>query len=295
MAASPIAAPAAPIPARTASGEAPGDRPAEPRDPRASAAHAAPSATGDRRPPVHAAGPPVRPRPPAPRGRPAPRRPAGGPRGAPPPPSRAARDGRQDRGLGDVVEARRRLVEEQERGTAEERPGHADPPPLPAREARAALAEDQRRDPGRPARRPTRAARDGARPTRPGATRRTLSATVPANRNGTCGTQATPRPPGVAVEVAHVDRRPVRRHHDDPPAARLQKPRITARSVLLPAPARARDGHDLARPHVQRERRPARRRRGPAGRRDTPVDDQPPAAEVGHRRSARRRPAAARR
>ena len=75
-------------------------------------------------------------------------------------------------------------------GPRDQRTGQADAPALAAGQAASALAEDAVRRPGRPARRLTRAARttsSGAA----GVARRTFSATVPANRYGPCGTQAT--------------------------------------------------------------------------------------------------------
>ena len=133
------------------------------------------------------------------------------------------RDRAQDGSLGGLVETRRRLVEKQERAPAKQRPGHADPPPLPAREPRAALAQDQARvDVAQPDRRQRR---DDRRIRR---VRRDEADVVrhASRRAGTAPAGPTPRPP------ASVRRRaPGRRLR-----SRRRPPRRSARHSAPPGP-----------------------------------------------------------
>ena len=171
-------------------------------------------------------------------------------RTAAPPSRRITHRGQHDR-LGDLVEARRRLVEEQDRGTADERPGEADPPALAARQPASPLAEDPvRRQVAQPDAREGRSdllvGRGGRRQPHVlghGAREQVRDLRHPCH----------PRPPGVGVEVAHVGLGPVGGPHDHPPRRRLQQPQDHRQQRALAGARWTRDGHDLTRPHHQRD------------------------------------------
>ena len=227
----------------------------------------------------------------APSGPPPPRRPAGGPPGgrrrrrgplARPRPARRPRR---------LVQARGRLVEEQDRRPADQRPRHADPPPLAAGQAAPPLAQDAvRRQVAQPhahERRPDLVVGRGGR----------RQANVLGHGTGEqvrdLRDPGHPCPPGVGIEVAHVGLGPVGGHARPPAPRRLQQPQDHRQQRALAGARRARDA-----PRSRPAAPPARHRRGrrgpgPAGPRTRPSTTS--GRDDLRRPSAARRPARRRR
>ena len=149
---------------------------------------------------------------------------------------RLGADGGHHGRLGRLVQARGRLVEQQDRRPADERPRDA----RPAGAARSRGPRRARPGPATAATSPSPTAASAAATassSASGAPSRTLSATVPANRYGACGTQATRPAPclGSRSRTSTGVRPPPATPAPARPTARAN-PRITASSVLLPAP-----------------------------------------------------------
>ena len=205
------------------------------------------------------------------------------------------RDGADDRSPRSHVEVGRHLVEDHERGVAQERTRDRDPLLLAAGEPRAILAERRRvalgQGTGRTRRRrPRCAAASTSASVALGRASRMLSATVPANRCGACGTHATER-----RQCSDVDGGERNAVHRDGARVRLEEAEQEARDRGLPG-ARLSDERDgaagRARPGPAREERGAAR---PRTRRARPRDGSRAATRArarvrGGDRRRRRRP-----
>ena len=187
-------------------------------------------------------------------------------------PAHEPADRAHDLGLGGAVEAGGRLVEQQQRRVAQERAGEREPLALAGRQPGAVVAEPrlQARRAARRSRPPGARRRARARPprrARPGGRVRTLSAIVPANRCGRCGTQAS-----WACQAARSSSRRSVPPTRTAPAVGVASPSSTRSSVDFPHPlgpaiATTSPGSTVSDSAVERRRRATRRRprSGPRG------------------------------
>ena len=168
------------------------------------------------------------------------------------------------------VEVGGRLVEDHERRVAQERPRQRDAPRLARRQRPAAVADHACRSPsGSAATKPSAPASAAASRTRASSAsaspRRMLSATVPRNSVGRCGTHAS-----CARQAAASQRGEVDAADGDAPAGRLGQPQQQRRDRALARAARADERDRLARRELESSAVEHRRRPGAGSANETP-------------------------